>query len=175
MATEIEYKFLIKNIPDVRDCSRIHISQGYLINSQTPELVLRVRASKFGDESDASHSGFITVKGNSTSNASRDEFEMQIPYQFALTLLSHCEKVLSKTRYHLHNGKHTWELDQFHGNLEGMWIAEVELNAEDESFEKPNWVGEDVTYVKEFFNSHLINLVTTPNVYKELMEKQNGS
>lgn len=171
MATEIEYKFLIKNVPDVSECQRQHIQQGYLVNSTTPELVLRVRATKRGSESDASAAGFLTVKGNSTSNMSRDEFEMQIPYAFAQVLLSKCEKVLSKTRYYLHNDNHVWELDQFHGNLEGMWIAEIELKAEDEAFKKPDWIGEDVSYVKEFFNSYLINLAGVPEVYTSLTEK----
>jgi adenylate cyclase len=103
--------------------------------------------------------GFITVKGiSSDSGMSRFEWEKEIPIDEAENLLKLCEKgIIDKIRFNVKIGNHTFEVDEFHGENEGLIIAEIELNSENEVFERPNWLGEEVTNDKRYYNSYLSN------------------
>jgi len=148
MAQEIEKKFLVKGDfkPFVKKSMRI--VQGYL--SSVPERTVRVRIK--GDK------GYITVKGiGNESGASRFEWEKEIPKEDVENLLKICEPgIIDKTRYLVEVGKHTYEVDEFYGDNQGLIIAEVELASEDETFEKPDWLGEEVTGDPKYYNSMLM-------------------
>ncbi len=147
---EIERKFLVTSNAFKTDAfSQNKIAQGYL--SSVPERTVRVRIK--GDK------GFVTVKGiSSDSGMSRFEWEKEIPVDEAKNLLKLCEKgIIDKIRFNVTIGNHTFEVDEFHGENEGLIIAEIELNSENEAFEKPNWLGEEVTNDKRYYNSYLSN------------------
>jgi adenylate cyclase len=147
---EIERKFLVTSNTFKTDAfSQNKIAQGYL--SSVPERTVRVRIK--GDK------GFITVKGiSSDSGMSRFEWEKEIPVDEAENLLKLCEKgIIDKIRFNVKIGNHTFEVDEFHGENEGLIIAEIELNSENEVFERPNWLGEEVTNDKRYYNSYLSN------------------
>ena len=148
MAQEIERKFLVAG--DFRPFVRkaIRITQGYL--NSAPERTVRVRIK--GEK------GFITIKGKaSESGASRFEWEKEIPVDDVRELLKICEPgVIDKTRYLVDVGNHTFEVDEFYGDNEGLTVAEVELGSEDEAFEKPSWLGEEVTGDVKYYNSMLM-------------------
>jgi len=148
MAQEIERKFLVKGEFKPFANKQIRITQGYL--SSVPERTVRVRIK--GDK------GFITIKGiGSASGASRYEWEKEIPVQEVEELLKICEPgVIDKTRYLVKAGNHTFEVDEFYGENQGLVVAEVELGSEDEEFEKPGWLGEEVTGDVKYFNSMLM-------------------
>jgi adenylate cyclase len=147
MSQEIERKFLVSRdfMPFVS--KSIHIVQGYL--SSVPERTVRVRIK--GDK------GYIAVKGiTGDSGLSRFEWEKEIPVSEAQELLKICEQgILDKTRYLVPAGNHTFEVDEFHGQNEGLIIAEIELSSEDEAFEKPSWLGQEVTGDVRYYNSVL--------------------
>ena len=148
MAQEIERKFLVKGDfkPFVEKSTRI--VQGYL--SSVPERTVRVRIK--GDK------GFLTIKGiGNESGASRFEWETEITKTDAENLLKICEPgVIDKIRHLVKAGKHTYEVDEFFGDNEGLIVAEVELSSEDEAFEKPEWLGEEVTGDPKYYNSMLM-------------------
>ena len=124
------------------------ITQGYL--SSVPERTVRVRVK--GDK------GFITIKGiGNASGASRFEWEKEIPVEEVKALLEICEPgVIDKTRYLVKVGEHTYEVDEFYGDNEGLTVAEVELSDENEAFDKPSWLGEEVTGDAKYYNSMLM-------------------
>ena len=147
---EIERKFLVTSNTFKTDAfCQNKIAQGYL--SSVPERTVRVRI-KGGK-------GFVTVKGiSSDSGMSRFEWEKEIATDEAENLLKLCEKgIIEKTRFNIKVGNHTFEVDEFHGENEGLVIAEIELNSENEVFERPNWLGEEVTNDKRYYNSYLSN------------------
>ena len=149
MAQEIERKFLIKSEDFKKEASKeTRITQGYL--SSVPERTVRVRIK--------GNRGFITVKGvGSASGASRFEWEMEIPVNEVEDLLKICEPgVIDKTRYEIKAGKHTFEVDEFYGDNNGLVVAEVELDSESELFVKPDWLGEEVTGDTRYYNSMLM-------------------
>lgn len=148
MAQEIERKFLVKGDFKSFSQKQTRITQGYL--SSVPERTVRVRIK--GEK------GFITIKGiGNASGASRYEWEKEISLAEADELLKICEPgVIDKTRYLVNVGKHTFEVDEFYGENQGLVVAEIELGAEDESFEKPGWLGEEVTGDVRYFNSMLM-------------------
>lgn len=145
---EIERKFLVIS-DDYKDqiFSKTRIVQGFL--NTHPERTVRVRIR--GDL------GFLTIKGKSNiSGTSRFEWEKQIDLMEAETLLKLCEDgVIAKTRYQIPIGKHIYEVDEFHGENQGLLVAEIELNSEDEVFEKPDWLGAEVTGDIKYYNSQL--------------------
>ena len=151
MAQEIERKFLVKGDFKSEAFKAIRITQGYL--SSVPDRIVRVRVK--GAE------GYITIKGIcNASGVSRFEWEKEIPVEEVKSLLELAEPgVIDKTRYLVKNtdGKHVWEVDEFHGDNEGLIIAEVELADEKEPFDKPAWLGEEVTGNPKYFNSMLKN------------------
>ena len=146
MALEIEHKYLVKNDSFRKlASSSCRISQGYLCREPERTVRVRIKAEK----------GFITVKGKN-DGATRLEFEYEISVDDALKMLGMCvPPVLEKTRYFVPFEGHIWEVDEFHGALEGLVTAEIELSAEDESYAKPPFLGEDVTGNPAYYNSNL--------------------
>ncbi|MBW6491402.1 MAG: CYTH domain-containing protein [Lentimicrobium sp.] len=148
MANEIEKKFLVVGEFKHLAHKQTRITQGYLCS--VPERTVRVRTK--GDR------GFITIKGiGNASGASRYEWEKEIPETEVKELLQICEPgVIDKTRYQVKAGPHTYEVDEFYGENQGLTVAEVELSDENETFEKPDWLGEEVTGVVKYYNSMLM-------------------
>lgn len=145
---EIERKFLVDHEKwmMVEKPEPKHIVQAYIMN--LPEKTLRVRTK--------GNKGFLTIKGK-TVGISRSEFEYEIPLDDAKQLIHQfTDKQLSKDRYEIKVGDHLWEVDEFHGKLEGLILAEIELSSEDETFELPFWILEDVSLDPEYYNSRLI-------------------
>ncbi|WP_053976744.1 CYTH domain-containing protein [Mangrovimonas xylaniphaga] len=145
---EIERKFLVSSEAFKTEAtSSKQIVQGFLNTDK--ERTVRVRIS--GDK------GILTVKGKSTEDGlSRFEWETIIEKAEAEALLQICEPgVINKTRYEIPMGNHLFEVDEFHDENEGLIVAEVELNAVDEDFLKPSWLGEEVTGKVEYYNSYL--------------------
>ena len=154
MAQEIERKFLVKEGYKQFAFTYTRITQGYL--SSVPERIVRVRIN--GDK------GFITIKGVSNlSGMSRYEWEKEIPVNEAHELLALCEPgIIDKTRFLVQVGKLTFEVDEFYGDNDGLTIAEVELGSEGESYFVPDWLGEEVTGDRRYYNSSL-----TKNPFKD--------
>jgi len=145
---EIERKFLVKDDSYKTEAnSKTRIVQGFL--NTHPERTVRVRVK--GDK------GFLTIKGKgNASGTTRFEWEKEIETTEAEMLLPLCgEGVIDKLRYEIKSGTHTFEVDEFSGNNDGLVVAEVELLAEDEVFKKPNWLGEEVTGITKYYNSQL--------------------
>ncbi|MHC5308480.1 CYTH domain-containing protein [Myroides sp. LJL116] len=145
---EIERKFLVKDDSFISQALRKnHIMQGYL--NSDPERTVRVRVKNT--------LGYLTIKGKSdSSGTTRFEWENQIPLQEAQALMLLCEDyIIDKTRYEVKYGNHTFEVDVFHGDNEGLIIAEVELNDAQESFEKPLWLAQEVTGQVQYYNSYI--------------------
>jgi adenylate cyclase len=149
MAQEIEKKFLVSSEAFKAEASKqTRITQGYL--SSIPERTVRVRVK--------GSKGFITIKGiGNESGASRYEWEKEIPVEEVQELLKICEPgVIDKTRYEVKSGKYTFEIDEFYGENQGLTVAEIELSSENDSFDKPAWVGEEVTGDVKYYNSMLM-------------------
>lgn len=145
MATEIERKFLVKN-ESFKTGNGTAFKQGYL--SRTPERTVRVRIA--GDNA------YMTIKGK-TSVASRAEFEYEIPVQDANELIEMCEKpLIEKTRHKINYEGMTWEVDVFHGDNQGLVVAEIELENAQQLFAKPEWLGKEVTDDARYYNSNLV-------------------
>ncbi len=146
MGQEIERKFLVRNDTWRTKATRTRYRQGFL--STEPERTVRVRIA--GDR------GTLTIKGK-TIGATRAEFEYDIPVADAAELLDTlCRRpLIEKVRYVLREGAHTWEVDVFEGDNAGLVVAEIELEAEDEAFERPEWLGEEVSSDRRYANSHL--------------------
>ena len=145
---EIERKFLVKSEEfKERAFAKNEIAQGYL-NSDT-ERTVRVRIK--------GNQGFLTIKGKGNeSGMTRFEWEKEIPVSEAKMLLELCENgVIRKVRFEVKLGNHIYEIDEFFGENEGLIIAEIELQSEDEGFEKPEWLGEEVTNNVKYYNSYL--------------------
>lgn len=145
---EIERKFLLLNDSYKQEAlSQTRISQGYL-NSH-PERAVRVRIK--GDK------GYLTIKGKSNeSGTTRMEWETEIPVAEAQQLLTICEEgFIDKIRYEVKAGNHTFEVDEFFGDNEGLVIAEIELETEGEIYTKPEWLGKEVTGDAKYYNASL--------------------
>ena len=150
MANEIERKFLIKSLPE--GMSGTTMRQGYL--QPEKERAVRVRTV----EKDGSKKGVLTIKGmGSSSGMSRYEFETEIPVTDADHLLSLCDQpLIEKTRYKYDHGGLVWEVDEFHGVNDGLVVAEVELESEEQTFDKPGCIGEEVTGQTKYYNMMLL-------------------
>lgn len=148
MAKEIERKFLVRGEFRHLSVKELKIAQGYL--SVDPERIIRLRI--------CDKMAILSVKaplGN--SGFSRHEWEFEIPFSEASEILNVClPEIIYKTRYLVPFSNHTYEVDIFHGRNAGLIIAELELTSEDEVFEKPDWLGEEVTGKPEYYNSNLI-------------------
>lgn len=149
MAQEIERKFLVKDDSYKQlayDSSRIQ--QGYICSARGRTVRVRIRGER----------GFLTIKGPSRDGGlSRYEWEKEIPLQEAEELMLLCEPgMIDKTRYLVQSGKHVFEVDEFYGENEGLVMAEVELASESEAFERPDFLGEEVTGDVRYYNSFLM-------------------
>ena len=145
---EIERKFLVVGDSykqEAYDCSRIR--QGYICSSRGRTVRVRIRDSR----------GYLTIKGPSENGGlARYEFEKEISLSEAENLMKLCEPgMIDKTRYLVKSGKHTFEVDEFYGENEGLVMAEVELAYEDEPYEKPSFIGKEVTGNRRYYNSQL--------------------
>jgi len=146
--TEIERKFLVKHLNFLNsEYNSSIIKQGYLNSNKNRAVRVRVKNNQ----------GFITVKGiSNNTGTSRFEWEKEISVEDAYNLLTLCEPgMISKTRYFIPNGPHTFELDVFDDENDGLVVAEIELNSEEENFHKPEWLGKEVTGENKYYNSQL--------------------
>lgn len=148
MALEIERKFLVLDTSFKHEAfSSSHIRQGYICSGHGRTVRIRIRDTR----------AYITIKGPSLNGGlSRYEFEQEIPFADAEDLMLLCEPgIIDKTRWLVTSGRHTFEVDEFHGDNDGLLIAEVELGSEDEAFQKPAFIGQEVTGDRRYYNSHL--------------------
>ncbi len=144
MPLEIERKFLVSGHA-WRSADAVLYRQGYL--NRDKQRTVRVRMA--GDRA------FLTIKGVS-SGATRVEFEYEIPVSEAAQLLTLCDgPLIEKTRHRVTVGPHVWEVDEFHGDNDGLVVAEIELGSEDEAFARPEWVSVEVTEDARYYNSNL--------------------
>ncbi|MDD4848136.1 MAG: CYTH domain-containing protein [Bacteroidales bacterium] len=147
MAQEIERKFLVCGEYQSFATHKIRITQGYIC--ARPEAVVRIR--RYGEQA------FITIKrADPTGGINHFEWEKEISVAEATELLLLCEPpFIDKIRYYVPFKNHTFEVDEFFGDNAGLVVAEIELSAENESFEKPSWLGEEVSYDHRYFNAAL--------------------
>ena len=166
MALEIERKFLVAGDYKPFAVSHSRITQGYISSASGRTVRVRIRGDK----------GYLTIKGPASSFSgaipvpaitipahgplgfTRFEWEIEIPVADAESLMAICEPgVIDKTRWLVPagDGVHTWEVDEFHGDNDGLVVAEIELRSEDDTFEKPSWLGEEVTGDRRYYNSML--------------------
>ncbi|WP_269531455.1 CYTH domain-containing protein [Chitinimonas sp. BJYL2] len=145
MAQEIERRFLLKTDAWRGLAEGEWLKQGYL--SVERERTVRVRIK--GEQA------WLTLKSN-ISNVSRHEFEYPVPLADAETILAAmCPMVVEKKRHRIPLNGHIWEVDEFFGDNAGLVLAEVELGSEDETYVRPDWLGEEVTEDPRYTNSHL--------------------
>jgi adenylate cyclase len=160
---EIERKFLVRKGGAFKaaalSCS--HIQQGY-IKAEGATVRVRVRDDK----------AYLTIKSHSVDGGlSRYEFEKEITLDEASHLMKLCSGgVIDKHRYLVKSGSHTFEVDEFHGPNEGLVMAEVELSSADEPFEKPDFIGPEVTGDGHFYNSHL--LIEPYSTWRQLVPEE---
>ena len=148
MATETERKFLVKGEFRHLAIKEIDITQAYISVEKGKTIRIRITGQE----------AFLTLKSRIDGQAiSRNEWEYSIPVRDAMELLLIClPGRIIKTRYLVPSGSHTFEVDVFHDKNEGLVIAEIELCSENEEFEKPDWLGKEVTGDPGYFNSNLI-------------------
>lgn len=146
---EIERKFLLKGEFKQYAYASSHIVQGYLSVNSRNTVRIRIRGEK----------GYLTIKGKSSDNGlSRFEWEKEITAAEAEDLLKLAEPgVIDKTRWLVksEDGKHIWEVDEFHGENEGLLLAEIELESVSDTFPIPEWIGEEVTGDPRYYNSYI--------------------
>ena len=148
MAQEIERKFLVIGDFKSQAFEQSRIVQGYISSARGRTVRVRIRNGR----------GYLTIKGASNeSGTSRYEWEKELPLHEAEELMKLCEPgVIDKTRYLVRSGEHIFEVDEFYGENEGLIVAEVELNAEDEAFVKPSFIGQEVTGDVRYYNTQLM-------------------
>ncbi len=149
MAQEIERKFLVKNNSyKAMAFASSRIVQGYICSGRGRTVRVRIRGQK----------GYLTIKGPADAQGlGRYEWEKEISLEEAQELMKLCEPgMIDKTRYLVQSGKHVFEVDEFYGENEGLTIAEVELSTKDESYEKPDFIGDEVTGDVRYYNSFLM-------------------
>lgn len=148
MFQEIERKFLVKGDFKADAVQSVEITQGYLCKDNGLTVRVRIKGDK----------GFLTIKGKRTG-ISRFEWEKEISENEAFALLEQADsRRIAKTRHLVKNtdGRHVWEVDEFHGDNEGLIMAEIELSDENEPFDKPDWIGEEVTDDPRYYNAQLV-------------------
>lgn len=147
MGLEIERKFLINGDYKKHAVKSLTIKQGYI--STVHGITVRVRLKD--------KKGYLTIKGSTgESGLSRYEWEKEIAYEEADELLGLCDSgIIDKTRYIIPAGNYTWEVDEFHGENEGLVMAEIELKSESDTFSVPDWLGQEVTGDLRYYNSYI--------------------
>ncbi|MBB6463175.1 CYTH domain-containing protein [Flammeovirga kamogawensis] len=145
---EIERKFLVNSFDPSLASKSFRIVQGYITAEKTKTVRVRIKGQK----------GFITIKGQSSDDGlSRFEWEKEIPVSEVEALLKLCEPgLIDKTRYEIPVGNHIYEVDIFEGDNKGLIVAEVELSSTDETFKKPDWLGQEVTGDNKYYNAMLM-------------------
>lgn len=148
MGQEIERKFLVRGEYKSQAYASSRIVQGYICSARGRTVRVRIRDTK----------GYLTIKGASdAAGMSRYEWEREIPLAEAEELMKLCEPgVIDKTRYLVRSGRHVLEVDEFYGDNQGLVVAEVELTSETEPFEKPAFIGREVTGDVRYYNSQLM-------------------
>ena len=148
MGQEIERKFLVRGEYKSQAYASSRIVQGYICSARGRTVRVRIRDTK----------GYLTIKGASdAAGMSRYEWEREIPLAEAEELMKLCEQgVIDKTRYLVRSGRHGFEVDEFYGDNQGLVVAEVELTSETEPFEKPAFIGREVTGDVRYYNSQLM-------------------
>ncbi len=148
MGQEIERKFLVRGEYKSQAYASSRIVQGYICSARGRTVRVRIRDAK----------GYLTIKGASdAAGMSRYEWEREIPLAEAEELMKLCEPgVIDKTRYLVRSGRHVFEVDEFYGDNQGLVVAEVELTSETEPFEKPAFIGREVTGDVRYYNSQLM-------------------
>lgn len=162
MAQEIERKFLVTGDYRSLAASSSRIIQGYICSERGRTVRVRLRDDR----------AYLTIKGPSPDNGlSRYEWEKEIAPGDARELMKLCEGgVIDKTRYLIPCGNHTFEVDEFYGDNEGLVVAEVELRAPDEPFERPPFLGKEVTGERRYYNSQLMQ-----RPYRTWSEEEKGN
>ncbi len=148
MAQEIERKFLVLDDSFKHEAfSKSHIQQGYICSERGRTVRIRIKDNR----------AYLTIKGPSENGGlSRYEFEREIPLEDGKQMMQLCEPgIIDKTRWLVKSGKHTFEVDEFFGDNEGLVVAEVELAHEEEPYEKPHFIGKEVTGDRRYYNSQL--------------------
>ena len=163
MHIETERKFLVKDL-SFRELAvkAYEIKQGYIAHDGGNTVRVRIRDKQ----------GFLTIKGPSVDGISRHEWEREIPLEDAQELFLLCRGgSIEKTRYIVPSadGEKFFEVDVFYGENEGLVMAEIELERPDEPFERPEWLGREVTGDKRFYNSHLLR--NPFKLWRETLEK----
>ena len=156
MAQEIERKFLVLDDSFKHEAfSKSHIVQGYICSERGRTVRVRIRDER----------AYLTIKGPSENGGlSRYEFEREIPLEDGKQMMRLCEPgIIDKTRWLVKSGKHTFEVDEFFGDNEGLVVAEVELAYEDEPYKKPHFIGKEVTGDRRYYNSQLAKATKSPN------------
>ena len=148
MNIEIERKFLVCGEYKSKAYSHSHIEQGYFDSAPGRTIRVRIRDDK----------AYLTIKGPSNqAGLARYEFETEVSLEDGRQLMALCRPGrIDKTRWLIKNGKHTIEVDEFHGDNDGLVMAEIELGSEDEEYEKPDFLGKEVTGDRRYYNSHLM-------------------
>ncbi len=145
---EIERKFLVIESLWKKQVKKgyAEITQGYLLNSVEKSVRIRIKNDR----------SFLTIKGP-TTGISRAEYEYEIPFSEGKEMIASLNlKVLTKKRYEIRFEHKLWEVDVFENELDGLILAEIELESEDEKFVLPDWVGEEVSHDVQYFNTNLI-------------------
>lgn len=148
MPLEIEKKYLLKHDlwSALSKPKGEYYRQGYIVNEKIKTVRVRATESK----------GFITIKGKTDNPAIKPEYEYEIPKSEAIELLDgFTENNIEKTRYKIDFQGHTWEIDVFHGDNQGLIVAEIELNSLEESYIIPAWIDSEVTHEDKYFNASL--------------------
>ena len=150
MHYEIERKFLVTGEFKSQASSHTHIEQGYFDTAPGRTVRVRIRDDK----------AYLTIKGPAgTDGLKRYEFETEVSLEDGRQLMNLCGSGrIDKTRWLVEYGNHTFEVDEFHGDNDGLIMAEVELESEDEPFEKPAFIGKELTGDRRFYNSHLMKM-----------------
>ena len=146
---EIERKFIVTGEWKHLATSKTHIEQGYFDTAPGCTVRIRIRDDK----------AYLTIKGPSADGGlSRYEFETQIPMDDGREMMKLCRPGrIDKTRWLVPNGRHTIEVDEFHGDNDGLIMAEIELSAPDEPYERPDFLGQEVTGDPRFYNKALMS------------------
>lgn len=148
MALEIEKKYLVDEIlikDAIKNLKPVRIIQGYISNNKSGVVRIRIKSRR----------AFLTIK-SANQGITRHEYEYKIPYRDGIEMLNSIEKKITKDRYKIKCGNHFWEVDFFKEKLDGLIVAEIELESEEEIFEVPSWVKEDVSDDPQYYNSNLI-------------------
>lgn len=147
MGTEIERKFLLRS-DDWRDevKSSTRLIQGYLVRGDSTAIRVRIK----GDSAE------INIK-HTHDGINRLEYEYEIPLDDAQEILDQValKPLIDKTRHHVVHGRHLWEIDEFYGDNAGLLVAEIELTSADEAFDRPAWLGDEVSLDQRYYNSNL--------------------